>query len=142
VSAPTSRGGTRERGGTFTFASLLLSALLLISAGLLTGQTRTTYRSAAGASRHSSLREAAFAGGTWAALKSKAQPVTVGDLALGVNRVAVTAKRDDKGRLVVTSSARNAIGEAVTFSLRYSAKGALEHFETLPNPEPKKAGGK
>ena len=36
---------------------------------------------------------------------------------------------------MVKSSARNAIGEAVTFSLRYSAKGQLEHFELLPNPK-------
>ena len=125
---------TPERGGTFTFASLILSSLLLISAGLLTGQTRNTYRSAAASSRASSLREAAFAGGAWAAIKDKGQPQT-GDLALGINRVAVEAKRDGQGRLVVKSSARNAIGEAVTFSLRYSAKGQLEHFELLPDPK-------
>jgi len=125
----------RERGGTFTFASLILSSLLLISAGLLTGQTRSTYRTAAAASRASALREAAFAGGAWAAIKDKGQPLAVGDLALGVNRVAVEAKRDAEGRLVVKSSASNAIGEAVTFSLRYSAQGQLEHFELLPSPK-------
>lgn len=134
----------RERGGTFTFASLVLSGLLLVSAGLLTGQTRSTYRSAAADSRRSSLREAAFAGGTWAALKDEGQAAVIGDLLLGPNRVAVETKRDDKGRLVVTSSAQNGIGEAVTLSLRYSAKGTLEHFEQLPNPKlrGKSGGGK
>lgn len=127
----------RERGGTFTFASLVLASLLLISAGLLTGQTRNTYRSAAASGRRSALREAAFAGGTWAALKNRTKPTLKGDLSLGTERVAVEANRDAQGRLVVKSSARNALGEAVTFSLRYSAKGELEHFEVVANPKPK-----
>lgn len=121
----------RERGGTFTFASLLLASLLLVSAGLLTGASRTSYRSATESMRASALREGAFAGGRWATLKDAGKPLK-GTFELVNCKVSVEAQRDAQGKLVVKSRASNGIGEALTLQLHYSAKQELERFEVLP----------
>ena len=125
----------RERGGTFTFASLFLASMLLISAGLLVDASRSSYRIAAASVRQSELREGAFGGGTWATTKDVGQPLK-GTLHLAGCKVEVEAKRDAAGRLIVTSRATNGIGESVGFALRYSAERVLEHFEELPRPTP------
>ncbi|MBL4850017.1 MAG: hypothetical protein JKY65_31195 [Planctomycetes bacterium] len=134
----------RERGGMFTFASLFLSTLLLLSAGLLTDASRNTYRNATASSRRSDLREAAFAGGTWGVTKDAGESpkALAGRLELSGCKVKVETKRDAQGRLIVISRATNGIGESVGFELRYSAKKILEHYKLLPLLKtPKKGPG-
>lgn len=118
----------RERGGTFTFVTLALSALLLLSAGLLAGPSRSTLQGAASATRRSTLREGVFSGAFYAASTGSVQSSV---LLLESCEVKVSPSRDEQGRLVVESSAQNGVGERLRLRARFDAAGALEHFEFL-----------
>lgn len=119
----------REAGGTYTFITLALSSLLLLSAGLLTGPSRSTLRAAASATRRASLREGAFSGALYAARTGASQPSV---LLLEACEVKVQQPgRDAQGMLVVESEATNGVGEALRLRAHFSGAGELASFEFI-----------
>ena len=105
---------SRERGGVFLFAALVMALIVLMSAGMLTEASRNMLLLAAGQERRHALREGAFAGVRWAALRAPATAKPKGSIQLTTCEVAVeTSERSDE-RLRLRVVATNQIGERLT----------------------------
>jgi len=105
---------TRERGGVFLFAALVMALIVLMSAGMLTEASRNMLLLAGGHERRQALREGAFAGVRWAALRAPATAKPQGTLRLTTCKVAVETSERSEGRLRLRVVATNQIGERLT----------------------------
>lgn len=123
----TPRALGREAGGSFTFIALTMATLVLISAGLLTDASKNTLHRAAQSARISALRDACFAGATWAE-RSVAQgdAAPAGTLSLARAEVEVSTVRRGAGGLVVLCKARNGIAETLNLEITIGPKGVAD----------------
>lgn len=114
---------SRERGGIFLFAALAMATIVLMNAGMLTEASRNVLHLAAGQERRQALREGAFAGLRWAALRAPAVAKPRGSLQLFSCKVAVeTSERSDE-QLRLRVVATNQLGERLAIEATLAPRG-------------------
>ena len=126
-----SRRTNRERGGVFLFAALAMAALVLVQGGMLTEASQNVLRLAAGQERRQALREGAFAGLHWAALRAPMTGKPVGSIRLSTCKVEVETRERSDERLRLRVVATNQIGE--TLALEATLVPRLESAPGQPD---------